>query len=216
LGIYINKYLIEPVRKEGVAVLIVTLALAFFTEKLLEGIYGSSALPVRSFVPTKPITLLMGNVLDSKRLLMVIIGVILILAIWLLMNKTKLGKGVLAVAQDKEAAALMGVNPKFVYSFAIALSAILAALAGIFTSPFLGDAAPAIWFSPLIKAFAIVILGGLGSIFGSVVAAFILAFFEKFTKYYVGSQFEEVVFLVLIVVILIARPQGLFGKKGRF
>lgn len=215
ISVAINKYLIEPVRGEGVTVLIITIALAFFTERLISAIYGSSSIPVPSFISTYPVSLIAGSTLDSKRLFMFIIGVVLIILVWLIMNKTKLGKGVLAVAQDKEAATLMGINPKFVYAFAIALSGILAAFAGIFSTPFLGDAAPNIWMPPLIKAFAIVILGGMGSIFGSVIAAFILAFVEKFTKYFISSSLEEVVFLIVIIIILVIRPQGLFGKKGR-
>ncbi len=216
ISIFINKYLIEPVRSKTITVLLITISLAFFMERFIDAIYGTSAIPVHSFVRTKPVTLLMGNTIDSKRLLMFFVGIVLIVLVWLLMNKTRIGKGVLAVAQDEEAAELMGVNPRFVYSFTIAVSAILAALAGIFTTPFLGDARPDIWLSPVIKAFAIVILGGLGSIFGSVLAAFILAFVEKFTKYFISSSLEEFVFLIVIIIILIIRPQGLFGKKGRF
>lgn len=214
LSVYIDRCIIDPVRHRGVAVLIITVALAFFTERLLVAIYGESAIPVPSFVKTQAIGLIFGTTMDSKRLLMFVVGLTLIVLVWLLMNRTRIGRGVLAVAQDKEAASLMGVNPNFVFSFAICLSAILAGLAGVFTTPFLGDAQPQIWLNPLIKAFAIVILGGLGSIFGSVLASFILAFFEKLTKYYISSSLEEIVFLVVIVGILILRPQGLFGKKG--
>jgi branched-chain amino acid transport system permease protein len=216
LSIYINRYIIDPVRSKGVAVLIITVALAFFTERLLVAIYGESAIAVPSFVQTRAIGLIFGTDIDSKRLIMFFIGIVLIVLVWLLMNKTKIGKGVLAVAQDREAASLMGVNPNLVFSFAICLSAVLAGLAGVFTAPFLGDAQPGIWLNPLIKAFAIVILGGLGSIFGSVLASFILAFFEKLAKYYISSRLEEIVFLVVIIAILILRPQGLFGKKGQF
>lgn len=216
LSIYVNRYIIDPVRNKGVAVLIITVALAFFTERLLVAIYGESAIAVPSFVGTRAIGLIFGITMDSKRLIMFFVGIVLIVLVWVLMNKTKMGKGVLAVAQDREAAILMGVNPNFVFSFAICLSAILAGLAGVFTAPFLGDAQPAMWLNPLIKAFAIVILGGLGSIFGSVLASFILAFFEKLTKYYISSRLEEIVFLMVIIAILILRPRGLFGKKGQF
>ena len=215
LSIYINRYIIDPVRHRGVAVLIITVALAFFTERLVVAVYGESAIAVPSFVKTQAIGLILDTTMDSKRLLMFFVGMALIVLVWLLMNRTRIGKGVLAVAQDREAASLMGVNPKLVFSFAICVSAILAGLAGVFTTPFLGDAQPQIWLNPLIKAFAIVILGGLGSIFGSVLASFILAFFEKLTKYYISSSLEEIVFLVVIIAILILRPQGLFGKKGQ-
>jgi branched-chain amino acid transport system permease protein len=216
LSIFMNKYFIQPVKKESVAVLIITIALAFFTEKVLDAIYGSSNVRVPSFVETHPVKMFFDAAIDSKRLLMFFAGLVLILAVWLLMNRTKIGKGVLAVSQDNEAAMMMGINTKFVYNFAIGLSAVLAALAGVLTTPFLGDASPGIWLGPLIKSFAIVILGGLGSIFGSILAAFILALVEKFTKFYISSSLEEIVFLVVVIIILLVRPQGLFGKKGRF
>jgi len=215
LSIYINRFIIEPVRDSNVAVLIITIALAFLTEKLLEAIYGSGAIRVPSFVKTTAINLLFENTMDSKRLLMFFVGIILIGVVWILMTRTRIGKGVLAVAQDKEAATVMGVKPGFVFSFSISVSAVLAGLAGVFTSPFLGDAHPEIWLGPLIKSFAIVVIGGMGSIFGSVVAAFMLAFFEKLTKYYISSSLEQMVFLVVVIVILLIRPQGLFGKKGK-
>ncbi len=215
MSIYLNRFIIEPVRDSNVAVLIITIALAFLTEKSLEAVYGSGAIRVPSFVQTKTINLLFGNTMDSKRLLMFFVGVILIAVVWILMTKTRIGKGVLAVAQDKEAATVMGVKSGFVFSFSISVSAVLAGIAGVFTTPFLGDAHPGIWLGPLIKSFAIVVIGGMGSIFGSVVGAFLLAFFEKLTKYYISSSLEQMVFLVVVIVILLIRPQGLFGKKGK-
>jgi branched-chain amino acid transport system permease protein len=215
LAIYIDRFVIEPVRDRNVAVLIITIALAFLTERLLEAIYGSAPIRVPSFVETSTINLLFENTMDSKRLLMFFVGIVLIAAVWILMTRTKIGKGVLAVAQDKEAATVMGVKPGFVFSFSISVSAVLAGLAGVFTAPFLGDAHPGIWLAPLIKSFAIVVIGGMGSIFGSVVAAFMLAFFEKLTKYYISSSLEQMVFLVVVIAVLLIRPQGLFGKKGK-
>ncbi len=196
--------------------MIITLALAFFSAKLLEAIYGNSAIAVPSFVKTSAVPLLLENTIDSKRLLMFFVGFVLIIGVWILMTKTKIGKGVLAVAQDREAAIMMGVNPGFVFSFTICLSGILAGAAGVFTTPFLGDAHPGIWFVPLIKSFAVVMIGGLGSIFGCILGSFILAFFEKVTKYYISSSLEELVFLMVIIALLLWRPQGLFGKKGSF
>lgn len=214
--------LIEPIRKKGVAVLIVTIGLAFFTQELLRFIYGTGNKSLPSFINMinaagEKITSvhLIGVSLPIDRLFALIIAAVMVLILWFFLSKTKTGKAVLAVAQDEEAAMSVGVNPKIVNMIAISLSAILAGVAGIVTAPFL-PINSTMWLGPLIKAFAIVILGGLGSVWGSVIAAFILAFAEALANNLLAPSLGPVVFLVVVLIMLIVRPQGIMGKPIRF
>lgn len=214
--------IIEPIRKKGVAVLIVSIGLAFLTQALIKIFYGEGSKSIPKFLnftdeAGKAITNIhvLGAPLSTDRLFVLIVAAVMIFLLWIFMDKTKIGKGVMAVAQDEEAAMTVGVNPKLANMAAVAFSAILAAVAGMSTAPFL-PVNDHMWLDPLIKAFAIVILGGLGSVWGSVLAAFILALAEALTNNLVDPSLGAVVFLVVVLVMLVTRPQGLLGKPIRF
>lgn len=214
--------LIEPIRKNGVAVLIVTIGLAFMTQDLIHMIYGTGTKSFPKFVNLtdaagKAITKvdILGASLSIERLFALIVAVIMIGLLWFFVERTKTGRGVMAVAQDEEAAMSVGINPKFVNIVAISFSAILAGIAGIVSAPFL-PVTDHMWLPPLIKAFAIVILGGLGSVWGSIIAAFILSFAESLANNAIDPNLGGIVFLVVVMIMLIIRPQGIMGKPVRF
>jgi branched-chain amino acid transport system permease protein len=118
----------------------------------------------------------------------------------------------MAVAQNEQAAILVGIQPAKVYMITMGVSASLAAVAGILISPIL-EAVPTMWIFPLFKAFAIVIIGGLGSIGGAIVSAILLGFSETIVSFIFSVKYSDVVYLIAIVLILVLRPRGLFGKK---
>ncbi len=215
-GIFV---LIEPIRKKGVAVLIVTIGLAFFAQEVMRLGFGTGNKLMSSFV-VGPVFKetgfeLMGASITYDRLFVVLISAIMILLLWFFMEKTKTGRAVMAVAQDEEAAQTVGVNPKVVNIVAISLSAILAGVAGMTTTTFT-PINNHMWLPPLIKAFAIVILGGLGSVWGSVLAAFALSFAESMANNWIDPSLGTIVFLVVVLIMLVVRPQGILGKPVRF
>ncbi|HCL56736.1 MAG TPA: branched-chain amino acid ABC transporter permease [Spirochaetia bacterium] len=221
LGLVVFK-IIEPIRKQGVAVLIVTIGLAFFTQELIHIFYGTGTKNIPSFLNMKdtmglPMTsiTISGVVLPVDRLFAFGVAVVLIFLLWIFVDKTKAGKGVMAVAQDEEAAMTVGINPRVVNIIAIAFSAMLAGAAGIVRAPFL-PVNSHMWLDPLIKAFAIVILGGLGSVWGSVIAAFILAFAEAMASNLISPSLGSVVFLLVVLIMLVVKPKGIMGKTLRF
>lgn len=214
--------LIEPIKKKGVAVLIVTIGLAFLTQEFIRLFYGTGNKNLPGFLnfaseSGEKITRFdfLGMGMETDRFFALAVSVVMIALLWFFMDKTKTGKAVMATAQDEEAAMSVGVRPKVVNLIAISFSAILAGMAGIVTAPFYPINFH-MWLTPLIKAFAIVILGGLGSVWGSVFAAFILAFTESLARNLINPSLGEVVFLVVVLVILVVRPQGLLGKPIRF
>jgi branched-chain amino acid transport system permease protein len=149
-----------------------------------------------------------------NRVFVLVVALILIGVTYLLINKTKLGRAMRATFQDRETAALMGVRIGNIHTATFALGSGLAAAAGALLGPVfvaypsMGDLAAA-------KAFAVVILGGLGSIPGATIGGFILALVEELGAGYVSSGYRDAMGFLLIIVILLFRPTGLFARKER-
>jgi branched-chain amino acid transport system permease protein len=163
--------------------------------------------------PSAPLVL--GPVSVSwNRLFVFVVALGLIAVSYALINRTRLGKAMRATFQDRETAALMGVEINFIHTATFALGSGLAAAAGALLGPVfvvyptMGDLAS-------LKAFAIVILGGLGSIPGATIGGFILAFMEELGAGYVSSGFRDGMGFLVIIVILLIKPTGLFAQKER-
>jgi branched-chain amino acid transport system permease protein len=138
----------------------------------------------------------------------------LIAGSYLLINRTKIGKAMRATFQDRDTASLMGVNIQFIYMATFAIGSSLAAAAGALLgpvyviSPRMGDIAS-------LKAFAIVILGGLGSIGGATIGGFILAFAEELGAGYISSGYRDAMGFLIIILVLMFKPTGLFARSER-
>ncbi len=163
--------------------------------------------------PSSP--LVIGPVSVSwNRLFVFIMAITLIIATYAVINRTRLGKAMRATFQDRDTAALMGIQIGNVYLATFALGSGLAAAAGALLGPVfvvvptMGDLAS-------LKAFAIVILGGLGSVPGATIGGFILAFMEELGAGYVSSGYRDAMGFLLIIVILLFKPTGLFAQKER-
>lgn len=163
--------------------------------------------------PTNP--LVIGPIsISYNRLFVFIVALGLIGATYALINRTKLGMAMRATFQDRDTAALMGVNIDSIYTATFALGSALAAAAGALLGPVfvvypsMGDLAS-------LKAFAIVVLGGLGSIPGATIGGFILAFVEEIGAGYVSSGYRDGMGFLLIIAILLIKPTGLFARKER-
>jgi branched-chain amino acid transport system permease protein len=212
-GMLVERTLVRPLRRSALAVLMITLAVSLLVEQLLFLTFGSEYRNVRSFVREK-VTLAAVDI-GGQRLLTLACGVALVVTLWLFIQKTKLGAAILAVSQDPEAAQHVGIDTDRIFSVVMAISAGLAAAAGVLVAPFL-TVQPGMGLLPMTKAFSIVILGGLGSIPGSLLASLVLGYSETIVAYAFSSSFTELVSLVAILLTLILRPAGLFGKRAAF
>jgi branched-chain amino acid transport system permease protein len=212
VAIFIDRCLIERVRSSATTVMILTLGLASFTQYLFRILYGPRYLNVHGFVDGS--VLLFGIPVPSTRLLAFVVSILLIVGLWYFIRRTPTGKAIMAVAQDQYAATYMGINAGRAFLLTTGISALLAGAAGVFVAPFL-TIEPGMWLFPLIKAFAIVILGGLGSLEGSVIVAFLLGYIETFVSLVISSNAREIVFLVIVLIVLVVKPSGLLGKGER-
>ena len=212
-GIVVEKVLIRPLRHSQLGVLMISLAVALVVEQTLFLVFGSEYRNVPSFVDTK---INLGGVdVAGQRLLTLAVAAVAIGALYIFIQFTRLGSAILAISQDPEAAKYMGIPSDKIFSVVMAISAALAALAGVMAGPFL-SVQPSMHLLPIVKAFAIVVVGGLGSIPGSIAAAFMLGYAETIVAYLVSSSWTEIVSVLATLLMLVLRPAGLFGKRASF
>jgi branched-chain amino acid transport system permease protein len=212
-GVVVEKVLIRPLRSSQLGVLMITLAVSLVVEQTLFLVFGSEYRNVPAFVETK--VSLGGVDVAGQRLLTLAVAGVAIGALYLFIQKTRLGSAILAISQDAEAAKYMGIPSDRIFSLVMAISASLAALAGILAGPFL-SVQPSMHLLPIVKAFAIVVVGGLGSIPGSILAAFMLGYAETFVGYQFSTSWTEIVSVLATLLMLIFRPAGIFGKRSAF
>jgi branched-chain amino acid transport system permease protein len=191
-------------------VMIMSIAIALFTSELMALLYGVTGTAVPPLL--KGGQEIFGVRVIKQELLLIPVAAFTLIGLWFFLKHTRLGRSLDAVAQNREGAIYMGVNTNMVFGITMGLSAALAATAGTLISS-LVTVVPYMWVFPLIKAFAIAISGGLGSIPGAIIASFIVSFAEVITVFTVSEQFSEMVSLFIIVLILIFKPQGLMGAK---
>jgi branched-chain amino acid transport system permease protein len=210
LSLVCYKLVIEPVRQHESAVLIATIALALIFQESLLVSFGGSFLGIPNAV--EGVTSILGVSVSYQRLIILCVVAITLAATWYLLNRTRLGLAIRAAANDQEIANLMGMNVNRVAMYTVGISVGLAAIAGVVVAPvFVVD--PLMWLAPLVTMLAIVVLGGLGSLKGSLIGAFIIGYVEAITVFTVpaGSYLKGAVALSIMILVLLIRPEGLFG-----
>ncbi len=153
-----------------------------------------------------------GTYIDVQRLLIVGIGVVLVIFLWLFTHYTKTGLAFRGMAQEERTALILGINSDKMATFSLAFGSGLAGVAAITILP-LGQVAIEGGYSALLNALAVCIVGGLGSTGGVLVASVLIGYAQTFTATYIGSHWMMIVSLVAILVILVVKPSGLFGKQ---
>lgn len=210
VGLVCYKLFINPIREHEAAVLIATIALTMAIQEVLLISFGGHYLGVPPLVPGY--ATIIGVKVTYQHLLVLGVVLIVLVGVWLLLKYTRLGLAIRSTAQDREIANLMGMNVARVAMMTMAVSVMLAAIAGAIVVPlFVVD--PHMWMHPLIMILAVVVLGGLGSIKGSFVGAYILGFAEALVVFLIpmGAFLKGSVALSIMIVVLLFRPEGLFG-----
>jgi branched-chain amino acid transport system permease protein len=204
------KVFIDRIREHQVTVLLITIALAMVFQELM--VLAFTATFREAPVLISGYREVLGVRITYQQLLSAGIVLVMLLCVWAVLSRTKLGIAIRATAQDTEIANLMGINVSRILLITMGIAAALAAVSGVVVAP-LWVVYPYMWLSPLVMVMAIVTLGGLGSIKGSVVGAFIIAFVETLVVFLVpAGAFLKLAFALLaMVIILVVRPEGLFG-----
>jgi branched-chain amino acid transport system permease protein len=188
-----------------------TIALGIIFRNLAENIWGRDALRFPSPLPETALKI--GPVRIQPMEIAIIAGtILLVLAVELFNHRSIYGKAVVATANDRDAAGLMGINTKRVITFSYALSSMSAAFAGVLVAP-ITLTGPAMGAVLGLKAFAVAIIGGLSSGLGVFVGGLILGIAETLTGFYISTGYKDVPGLVLLLLVLSLKPSGLFGKS---
>ena len=153
-----------------------------------------------------------GVMLSKQRLAALIVATVLLLLIWLFLTRTKLGWALRATAQDREAAALQGININRISMIAMGLGAAAAGVAGALMAP-LTRVQPYMGHKVIITAFIVTIVGGLGSLSGAILAAVLYAFFHTFVTTYYGGVIASILGLIIMLIVLVVKPAGLMGTQ---
>lgn len=211
-GWIIERVLIERVREQGEeAGILLTIGLSIFLVNTALLIYGTAPLKVTGPLPNKP--LFLGPVVVTQaRVAIVALAAIMILAAHMLIQYTKLGRAMRATFQDTMAARLAGIRTEQVYAATFSMGVVLAGIAGMLLGS-IYVAQPTIGGLVSLKAFVVVIFGGMGSFPGAIVGGLALGFVEALWGGYVGTGYVDAIGFALVIVMLLVRPYGLFHRR---
>jgi branched-chain amino acid transport system permease protein len=210
LSVICYRLVIEPVREHEAAVLIATIALALVFQELMLLSFGGNYLGIPSTLEGG--VRILGVSIPYQRMLILAVAAAMLVVVWFVLYRTRMGLAIRATANDLEVANLMGMNVHRVAMLTVALSVSLAAVAGVVVAPvFVVD--PFMWLAPLVTMLAIVVLGGLGSMKGSLIGALAIGYIEAITVFALpaGAYLKGAVALGIMVAVLLVRPEGLFG-----
>ncbi|MEI7742335.1 MAG: branched-chain amino acid ABC transporter permease [Chloroflexota bacterium] len=212
LGVLIYRLAVAPLighREFEMVGFISTLAVSMIIQNVMLVVFGARNKPVDPIVPGS-IPLPFQITVTWNQVLMTAVAILVLVALQLFLTRSRHGLAVVAVAQNLDAAKLMGVNARLIYAMTMGISAGLAAVAGVllaplyFVSPNAGDL-------PLLKAIIVAIFGGMGSVRGTIVAAFLIGLVEEMASTYLGAKFALPALFAVVFVTLTIRPNGLFG-----
>lgn len=213
LGLLMERALFRPLRGNPLGGLIASIGFLLVLQAAATLIYGVKRRPVTA--PTQDILNLGdGVVLSWPRVYVVIAAIVLLSALWVFLKRSRFGWALRACAQDPEAAALQGISMNSTARLAMFIGTALAGVAGALTAP-LVEPEPLMGHSVIVAAFIIIIVGGVGSLSGAVVAAVLYALVKTFVTTYADGVLADIVALLLMLVVLVVKPTGLFGLKDR-
>lgn len=213
IGALFDVLLVRPLRSAHIlSTALVTIGLSIFLLNTTLLLFGPSPRAIETGFARKPI-LLGPVVLTEARVFAVLLGIAAIVLAHLLIQKTKLGRAMRATFQNRDAAALVGVNIEFVYTFTFAVGTAMAALAGALLGAIF-VVHPSTAEVATLKAFVVVILGGMGSFPGAIAGGLILGVVESLWGGFFSSGYQDVIGFILVIFILLFKPTGLFSGKG--
>jgi branched-chain amino acid transport system permease protein len=193
------------------AVIMTTIAGSIFIQNLVLEVFGGRYKTIDQVV--NGTIRIAGVVIEAQNLLCIVLAPVLLVGMWLLLTRTRTGLAIRAVAENQDAAQLFGIGVQKIYIVTFAASAVLAGVAGILLGG-LFNISPDMGTDPLLRAFIVVVFGGLGSLPGTIVGAYAVGMIEAFASYYIGIYWTPVVLFLVLIAVLAIRPTGLFGRPS--
>ncbi|MBQ8523514.1 MAG: branched-chain amino acid ABC transporter permease [Clostridia bacterium] len=217
LGVLIERLAYKPLRgAPSLAVLITAIGVSYFLQNAAQLLWGSDSKVFTSVVPFNSISLAGGKlVITPESIVTVSACIVIMVALTLFTAKTKMGKAMRAVSEDKGAAQLMGINVNSTISVTFAIGSALAAIAGILLCSAYPTLSPTTGSMPGIKAFTAAVFGGIGSIPGAMLGGILLGIIEIFSKAYISTELSDAIVFAVLILVLLVKPEGLLGRHVR-
>jgi branched-chain amino acid transport system permease protein len=215
LGVAMERFAYRPLRDAPrIAPLITAIGISFFLESAALLLFGSQ---FREYNTAEFISLSSGIrigsvTIDSVQILVLVLGLLLMAGLQLLVNRTRLGRQVRAVAADREAAEMLGINVNFVITATFFLGSALAGIAGVMGGLLFNTVSATIGFTAGLKAFTAAVVGGIGSIPGAMLGGLVIGVAESFVTGYISSTYSNLIVFGLLIVVMLVRPSGLLGR----
>ena len=212
IGLSMERFLFRPKRDDPLGGLICSIGVLFILQVVATLVGGEG--PSKQVPPPYPGTLVLFDVLriPYQRLFAIAVSVAVLVALWFFLTRTRFGWSLRAVAQDRDAAALQGININRASLIAVGIGAAMAGLAGALMAP-LTNINPHMGHNVIITAFIVTIVGGVGSLSGAVLAAVLYAMFHTFVTAYFSGTIATILGLLIMVVVLIVKPTGIMGRR---
>ena len=215
LGVAIERFAYRPLRDAPrIAPLITAIGISFFLESSALLLFGAQ---YRVYNTSEFISLSSGIqigsvTIDSVQILVLVMGIVLMAGLRLLVNRTKLGKQMRAVAADREAAEMLGINVNFTITATFFLGSALAGVAGVMGGLLFNQVTPTIGFIVGLKAFTAAVVGGIGSLPGAMLGGLLIGLAESFATGYISSTYTNLLVFALLIIVMLVRPSGLLGR----
>lgn len=216
LGIAIDKIALKPLRKKNsppIASLITTIGISYIIQNLLMIGFGSEKKPFPNLFEYKMLNF-NGVQISTMQLVMFLVSFILLIILTVIVHGTKVGLAMRAVEQNTGSAGLMGINTNGIIAFTFFLGGASASIASVLISGYYQIVYPTMGFMVGLKAFAAAVLGGIGVFYGSVVGGLVIGVTESLAATILGSAYRDSIAFLILIIVLIIRPSGFFGKKG--
>lgn len=214
LGVIVEKVAYKPLRNASpLAVLITAIGVSYLLQNVALIIFGSASQSFTSVVKNVAPVTIGGVTISMETIISIVVSVIIMICLTFFINKTKAGKAMLAVSEDKGAAQLMGINVNSTISLTFAIGSALAGVASVLLCSSYPQISPYTGSMPGIKAFVAAVFGGIGSIPGAMIGGILLGVIENLSKAYISSQLSDAIVFLVLIVVLIVKPTGIMGKK---